>query len=90
MPSEVGRRLNSAGCQLLKVAAAHRAESEPVALRSQAARNWESRWLGFLSVAVQDAIASTLVDDGPRFSGGHGYVEPLSTDVWLDGGGGVS
>ena len=87
--SEVGGRLNSTGCQLLKVAAAHRAEREPEALRSQAARNWESRWLCFLAVATQDAIASTLVDDGPRFSGGHGCVEPLSVDVWLDGGGGV-
>ena len=87
--SEVGGRLNSAGCQLLKIAAAHRAETEPEPLRSQAARNWESRWLCFLAVATQDAIASTLVDDGPRFSGGHGCVEPLSVDVWLDGGGGV-
>ena len=87
--SEVGGQLNSTGCQLLKVAANHRAVREPLALRSQAARNWESRWLGFLSVATQDALASTLVDDGPRFSSGHGCVEPLSVDVWLDGGGGV-
>jgi len=45
--------------------------------------------LCFLVVATQDAIASTLVNDGPRFAGGHGCVEPLSVDVWLDGGGGV-
>ena len=36
--SDVGGRLNSAGCQLLKVAASHRAEREPLALRSQVAR----------------------------------------------------
>ena len=87
--SEFGGRLNSAGCQLLKTAAAHRAEREPQALRSQAARNWESRWLCLLSVATQDAIAATLVCDGSRFLGGHGSTEPLSVDVWLDGGGGV-
>ena len=79
--SEVGGRLNSAGCQLLKVAAAHRAEREPLALRAQAARNWESRWLCFLAVACQNAIAATLVDDGSRFVGGHGCVEPLNVDM---------
>ena len=40
-------------------------------------------------MATQDAIASTFVDDGPRFAGEHSAVEPLSVDVWLDGGGGV-
>ena len=40
-------------------------------------------------MVTQDAIAATLVDDGSRFSGGHGSIEPLSTDVWLDGSGGV-
>ena len=79
--------MNSAGVQLLKVAAAHRAEKEPAALRSQAARNWESRWLCFLAVATQDAIAATLVDDGSRFLDGHASPDLLSIDVWLDGRG---
>ena len=87
--SEFGGRLNLARCQLLKIAATQRTERELQALRSQTTRNWESCWLCLLAVATQDAIASTLVDDGPRFSGGHGCVEPLSVDVWLDGGGGV-
>ena len=85
--SEVGRRLNSDGCHLLKIAASYRAEREPVALRSQATRNWESRWLCVLAVSTQDAFSTTLVNDGPRFAGCHGAVEPLSVDVWLDGGG---
>jgi len=88
--SEIGGRLNSAGRQLLKVVAAHRAEWEPATLRSEAGRNWESRWLFFLAVATQDAIAATLVSDGSRFLGGFASPEPLSVDVWLDGRGSVT
>ena len=71
----------------MKVAAAHRADREPAALRGQAARNWESRWLSFLSVATQDALAATLVSDGSRFLDGFACPEVLSVDVWLDGRG---
>ena len=36
-------------------------------------------------MAIQDALAATLVDDGSRFLSGTPAPTPLSVDVWLDG-----
>ena len=83
--SEIGGRMNRESRDLLKSMAAFRAQSEPRVLQSQAARIWEQRWLVLLGVAVQDAVAATLVDEGSRFLSGSPAPEPLSVDVWLDG-----
>ena len=48
------------------------------------------RWLSFVAIATQNAIASILINGGSHLLGGSGNVEPLSIDMWLDGGGGVS
>ena len=83
--SEIGGRMNRESRNLLKSMAAFRAQSEPRVLQYQAARMWEQRWLVLLGVAVQDAVAATLVDEGSRFLSGTPAPEPLSVDVWLDG-----
>ena len=38
-----------------------------------------------MGVAVQDALAATLADEGSRFLNGVASIEPLSVDVWLEG-----
>ena len=38
-----------------------------------------------LSVAVQDALAATLVDEGVALLDAAGAAPPLSVEVWLDG-----
>lgn len=68
--AEVGGRLNRESRGLLKTLATFRAWSEPRVLQNQAARIWEQRWLILLGVAVQDALAATLVDEGSRFFNG--------------------
>ena len=83
--AEVGGRLNRESRDLLKTLANFRAQSEPRVLQNQAARIWEQRWLILLGVAIQDALAATLVDEGSRFLNGVASIEPLSVDVWLDG-----
>ena len=83
--AEVGGRLNRESRDLLKTLAVFRAQSEPRVLQSQAARIWEQRWLILLGVAIQDAVAATLVDEGSSFLSGAAAPEPLGVDVWLDG-----
>ena len=43
-----------------------RSSKAPPRLRRSTARAWEARWWAMLSVAVQNALASTLVDDAPH------------------------
>ena len=38
-----------------------------------------------MGVAIQDALAATLIDEGSRFLSAVPVPEPLSVDVWLDG-----
>ena len=71
--------------ELLRSAAAARAQTEPGPLRKQAARSWEARWIAMLSVSAQNAIATTLVQEGIQTLDAPSAPEPLSIDVWLDG-----
>ena len=82
---EVGGRMSQEALQLIDVAAVHRAQSEPRALRRQAARAWRARWLTLLGVAGQDALAATLVQEGHKVLDAVVGTEPSGTDVWLDG-----
>ena len=43
------------------------------------------RWAGLLSIAQQDALAATLVDDVPVDLDGIDGAPPDEVSVWLDG-----
>ena len=60
---EVGGRWSDTCAWLVKEAARRKNEKAPARLRRATARASEARWWGTLSVAVQDTLASTLVDD---------------------------
>ena len=74
--SETGGRLHEEGEKLLWSAAAHRAQSEPVRLRKAACRAFYARWCTLLSVAVQSALAATLVEEGVGLLDGVGGGAP--------------
>ena len=76
--------MNSEARDLLRSAAASRAQTDPAPLRRQAARAWEARWVTLLSVAAQGALAATLVQEGVALLDAPGAPEPLGVDVWLD------
>ena len=83
--TEVGKRLNKKALELLRAAAAGRAQHEPAPLRRQAARAWEARWTTLLAVAAQNALCATLVQEGSKILDAPCSAEPLGVDVWLDG-----
>ena len=65
-------------CWLVRHLAEARCRSVTPRLRASAARAWEARWWGMLSVAVQNALAATLVDDAPHLlHGWEGEGPPL-------------
>ena len=70
---------------LAEAAAGAKVRSDPPVLQRTAARAWRSRWLTMLSVAVQDALAATLVDEGLTMLDADDSKPPLSVEVWLDG-----
>ena len=74
--SETGGRLHEEGEKLLWSAAAHRARSEPVRLRKAACRAFYARWCTLLSIAVQSALAATLVEEGVGLLDGVGGDAP--------------
>ncbi len=81
---ETGGRLSREASELLSELASFRSISEPQALRASMARAWRARWTIMLSVACQDALAATLVDDGVRFLDSVSTGSPSSVDVWLN------
>ena len=83
--TEIGGRLNKTALELLRAAAAGRAQHEPAPLRRQAARAWEARWTTLLAVAAQNALCATLVQEGSKILDAPCSAEPLGVDVWLDG-----
>ena len=75
---EIGGRWSDTCCWLIKNLAEFRSEKAPPRLRRATARAWEARWWGMLSVAVQDSLAATLVDDAPHLlHGWAGHGPPL-------------
>ena len=81
---ETGGRLSQEALDLLEQLAAHRASSEPQALRGSIARAWRTRWTIMLSVTCQDSLAATLVDDGVNFLDAVSTGSPSSIEVWLE------
>ena len=66
LAGEVGGRWSATTCHLIRdLAAAKSQEAAPRLLKS-AAFAWENRWWSMISVATQNALAATLVDDAPH------------------------
>ena len=60
---EVGGRWSDTCVWLVRKLAENRSSSAPKRLRRSTDYAWEARWWSMLSVAAQDALAATLVDD---------------------------
>ena len=69
-----------AACVWAQLAAA-RARNSPAHLRQVAWTALETRWWNLLSVAQQDALAASLVDDRLLTLDGHDIVEPTLVHV---------
>ena len=75
---EVGGRWSGTYTWLVRQLAEERSAQAPPRLRRSTARAWEARWWGMLAVAVQNALAATLVDDAPHLlHGWEGEGPPL-------------
>ena len=81
---EVGGRWSDSCADVLARLAAARARAAPRHLQLSARVAFESRWWALLSIAQQDALAATLVDDGVLLLDGHDAAVPLVTDVVVD------
>ena len=86
---EVGGRWGDGALRLVEDLVRLRTRSAPRALRKAAGHAWTRRWWALLSVAVQDAVAATLVEGaaGPQ-GGALGYEEPFLAEVLGDAPGG--
>ena len=82
---ETGGRWSSQCALTLRQLAAARARAAPAALRGAQQAGWMRRWAGLLSIAQQDALAATLVDDVPVDLDGIDGAPPDEVSVWLDG-----
>ena len=63
---EIGGRMNHAALEFFDQAAAAKARSDPGPLRASIARVWRSRWVTMASIATQDALAATLIQNGEQ------------------------
>ena len=66
---------------MVKSLACARVRSCPEHLRNDARSAFERRWWSLLSIAQQDALAATLVDDGLTTLDGHDGACPFVVDV---------
>ena len=66
LAGEVGGRRSATTCRLLRDLAATKSQNAAPRLRKSAAFAWENRWWSMISVATQNALAATLVDDAPH------------------------
>ena len=83
MACETGGRWSKDALVFLRDLAAARAREAPAPLRAAAAAAWRRRWLTLLSVAQQDSLAASLVDDGLLMLDGCDGIAPTDVDVWL-------
>ena len=82
---ETGGRWSAEARTVLRGLAAARARSSPPVTQHAARASWLRRWGSLLSVAQQDALAATLVDDVPSDLDGADGVQPSDEAVWLAG-----
>jgi len=66
LAGEVGGRWSDTTCRLIRDLATAKSEDAAPRLRKSAAFAWENRWWSMISVATQNALAATLVDDAPH------------------------
>ena len=66
LAGEVGGRWSATTCRLIRDLATAKSEEAAPRLRKSAAFAWENRWWSMISVATQNALAATLVDDAPH------------------------
>ena len=84
LAGEVGGRWSETCGWFVRALAAFRARASPQALRQSAEHAWQARWWAILSVATQDALASTHVNDAPRCLHGRPPHVPTLGDLLLD------
>ena len=78
------KRWSTQSRDTLRKLAAAKARASPETLAKSAQAAWFQRWGGMLSVAQQDSLAATLVDDVPTDLDGVDGVAPLDVDVWVE------
>ena len=78
---EVGGRWNQASGELIRDLTTLRARACPAVLRPAARAAWQRRWWALLSVAAQEALAATLLEENPLQGGPAGFDEPFLADV---------
>ena len=81
---EVGGRWSETTEYVLRRLAAARARAAPEALQRTMRASWARRWRCHISVAVQAALASTLVDAAPVELDGADEPAPPDVSVWID------
>ena len=81
---ETGGRWSDLTVNVVRLLAKAKARQAPEGQRGTQAAAWASRWWSLLSVASQNALASTLVDDKPLLLDGVDDFEPLWPDVLVE------
>ena len=66
LAGEVGGRWSATTCRLIRDLASAKSQEAAPRLRKSAAFAWENRWWSMISVATQNALAATLIDDAPH------------------------
>ena len=59
--AEVGGRWNDTALQLVRLLAKHKVHDTPPVLKKSAELAWKDRWWTTLGVAVQNAVASSIL-----------------------------
>ena len=83
--AETGGRMNAGAHKLIRAAASSRARAEPMMMQSAICRALHTRWITMVSVAVQDAVAASLVNEGVALLEAADGPMPLPVQLWLDG-----
>ena len=73
---ETGGRVSSETVEVMTALAKAKARQAPERLRTAVQLGYARRWWAMLGVAVQDALASTLVEDAPELLDGVDGEEP--------------
>ena len=61
LAAEMGGRWNDTALTLVKLLAKHKVQDVPLVLRRSAELAWTDRWWTLLGVAVQDALAASVL-----------------------------
>ena len=81
---ETGGRWSKTCVSTIRLLAKARARSAPAVLRRSAELGWAARWWSLLSIAAQDALAATLLEDSLATLAGSDGPSPPLPDLFLD------